>query len=301
MTALPLYNKYTETRHSLKFQINHWLIMTLLKKPNDILPFLLCIFGLLIVYSFPLYTPIRLTTLDNDALLKILSINYSMIKNHIDIFNRMIISTTLIYLIFLYYRYLKNITFVISIILISHSIFYMAILANLIPIPNINFFVTSLLAISLWHFYFLRTKTVFNFIISGLLYVLIAFMNPVFSIFLSCSLIVSSVIITIFNDNKENYFYSTFTLFLCGFCSLTVSILKIHPIDTFTKELHTHYHYPAITSFILSIIILSPYINQKIFTSECSTTTQNAIFSYGFLTFIGATVIGRFDYIAHFM
>ncbi len=275
--------------------------MTLLKKPNDILPFLLCIFGLLIVYSFPLYTPIRLTTLDDDALLKVLSISQGIIKNHIDVFNRIIISTTLIYLIFLYSRYLKNITFVISIILISHSIFYMAILANIIPIPDINFFVTSLLAISLWHFYFLRTKTVFNFIISGVLYVLIAFINPVFSLYLSVSFIVSSVIVTLLNDNKENYLYSTFTLFLCGFCSLTVSILKAHPIDNFMTLLQTHYHYPAVTSLILSIIILSPYINQKIFNSECSTTTQNAIFSYGFLTFIGATVIGRFDYMAHFM
>jgi hypothetical protein len=275
--------------------------MTLLKKPNDILPFLLCIFGLLIVYSFPLYTPIRLTTIDDDALLKNLSINYSMIKNHIDIFNRIIISATLIYLVFLYSCYLKNITFVISMILMSHSIFYMAILANLVTVPDINFFVTSLLAMGLWHFYFLRTKTVFNFIISSLIYILIAFINPVFSVYLSLSFIVSSVIATLFNDNKENYFYSTFTLSLCGFCSFTVSILKTQHIDSFTKLLQTHYHYPVITSLILSIIMLSQYINQKIFTSECSTTTQNAIFSYGFLTFIGATIIGRFDYMAHFM
>lgn len=281
--------------------MNHWLIMTLLKKPNDILPFLLCIFGLLIVYSFPLYTPLRLTTLDDDALLKFLSINYGMIKNHVDSVNRIIISTTLIYFIFLYYRYFQDITFIISIILMSYSIFYMAILANLIPIPNINFFVTSLLSISLWHFYFLRTKTILNFIISALIYGLIAFINPIFCVYLSMSFIVSSVIVTLFNDTQENYLYSTLTLFLCGFCSFTVSILKTQSIDNFTTLLQTHYYYPAITSFILSIIILSPYINQKIFNSECSITTQNAIFSYGFLTFIGATVIGRFDYMAHFM
>jgi hypothetical protein len=77
--------------------------------------------------------------------------------------------------------------------------------------------------------------------------------------------------------------------------------LTTKTIDDVTALLQNQYQFPMITSIFLSLIIMFQYLSQKPFIAELSYNTKNTLISYGLLTFFGATFIGRFDYIAHFM
>jgi hypothetical protein len=192
-------------------------------------------------------------------------------------------------------------TLVTSIILIASSVFYMALLANAVPMPNIDFFPLVFLSIILWQCCFLMPKTTFYLIISTLIFCVIAFINPVASVCLGLGLIVTAQIIPLFDSKKERYFYNILFILLSGFCSFTLSLLKSKDVQDFVALFEEHYHFPMIISIILIALIICQQLSKKPFIQDIGLNTKSLMLSYGIVTFLGATFIGRFDYIAHFV
>jgi hypothetical protein len=177
----------------------------------------------------------------------------------------------------------------------------MALLAETIHIPNIDFFLLTFLSLGVWHYYFLASKTNFNFIKSACILSLIAFISPVFCVYLSIGIVISTLIIYKLSKHKQACFYSMITLILCGFCSLTSSLLYTQNVHSFIISLENEAYFPILTSGILSFIILCQQISFKEFIIETNHNTKRIIASHAILTFLGAAFIGRLDYIAHFI
>lgn len=274
--------------------------MTLIKKPDDVLPLLFSLIGIFIVYSFALYTPIRLSELNYEYILNITSLNDNFFKNFADIINRLIIMTTILYILFLYYSHLHNMTFVISTLLMAQSIFYMALQTDIIMLPNIDFFLLNLMGICLWHCFFLRQKSIFSLIQSCIILCLIMLVNPVCGVSLSIGLVVSTIVIQRTEKTDINYLSNIFVLLACGFCSFAFALVKNKIAPEFITLFQENCFYPLVTSAILSGIIILRYFNQKPFIQVLSYHSKSLATIYGILAFLGTSFIGRFDYMAHF-
>jgi hypothetical protein len=175
----------------------------------------------------------------------------------------------------------------------------MAILANVLSVPAVDFYGLLLLGILLWHSCFLMHKTVLSLGLSSLIFSVIAFINPVASICLGIALMITTYIIPVFTPKAESYFYNIVFIGLCGFCSLTVSLLHTQNVIGFSDIFEKNYHIPTTIGMMQLIFIVCYQLNNKEYIKQLCLNSKAMLACYGLVTFLGAVFIGRFDYIAH--
>lgn len=275
--------------------------MFIVKKPDDILPILLGVFGILIAFYCPLFSTDNSLYLKGNYLVQLLGVDNFLIKKYADITNRVFCGLSIVYILFLYRKYFENTTLFISIILILNNIFYMALLANALPIPTIDFYILIFFSIVLWQSCFLMPKNIFYLSVSSLIFMGIAFINPVASILLGGALVFSAIIIRSLKLSQTEYFYNIAFIFLCGFCSLVASLIKTNKVADFSGFFLKNYQFPLIICCAVVILMACYYLQQKYLKGhETQHQSSMMIMYYCVTLFVGSVFVGRFDYIAHF-
>ncbi|MFT6072083.1 MAG: hypothetical protein ACJARD_000769 [Alphaproteobacteria bacterium] len=273
--------------------------MFLIQKPENIIPLLIGILSCYLLYASSL-SSVQLIAIDQHFILSQLKLDDIIIKNYVDIFNRLILCLTIIYFLYLYYTHLKSITLIISIFLMLQTVFYMALLANIIPLAHIDYFLLNFFALMLWHNYFFSKHRLPHIITSCLLFAAIAFINPTYGFYTMIGIVASNIIYNTFETSRKITYSTTFTLIMCGFCSFTVSVLMSQNIHNFLSLLKSYAILSLATILGLSCLVLSKYIAQKPFLAFSGQDLKTTALPYGFIVFFGSIFIGRFDYIAHF-